>query len=265
MALGLRRITKPTAKARLSSNTYTAFLFDLDGVLVNAVEWHAEAFLKAIREAGYELSADDHMRNLNGLPTMEKLRKLRVLERDREGIAARKKELTYELFLKHCKPDQEKIDLLALLDREGYFVACCSNAKTESVHKMLELSGLDLYVDVVLGSDDVQYPKPDPEIYLKAAELLDVSPKHCMIFEDSDVGVEAAKRSYMSYLRVTYDMVNADLVRGYIEGDLPSQRHARIRHKRSSLSTGRHAHSPRRLHVGQATGRDDLGFDPGQS
>lgn len=209
----------------------SAFLMDLDGVLVDAVQWHARAFLRALREEGYELTDDDHMANLNGLPTSEKLRRLHVLEADRPQIEEKKKQYTLELIEAECLPDPKKVELLALLDREGYYIACCSNAKTESVNLMLKKAGLDIYIDVVLGSDDVADPKPAPDIYKKAAAILGVPFEECMIFEDSDVGIEAARQTYMSYLRVTYDMVSVDLVRGYLSDD-GQKRAARQRRKR---------------------------------
>lgn len=264
MASVPRKITKPTLKARLSSHSYSAFLFDLDGVLVDAVGWHARAFLRALREEGYELTDEDHMANLNGLPTTEKLARLRVLEKDRPTIEAKKKLYTNELIEQECRPDPAKIALLSLLDREGYFLACCSNAKTESVKLMLAKSGLDIYLDVILGSDDVEKSKPDPEIYLKAAALLNLGLNDCMIFEDSPVGVEAARRSYMPYLRVTYDMVNTELVRGYLSSDVPNRRHARQRHKRLALSARRHTDSSGGFSVGKTTGGDDVDLGTGQ-
>lgn len=252
MVSAFRLTTKPISKGRLSSGFYSAFLFDLDGVLVDAVQWHAKAFLRALREEGYELTDEDHMAKLNGLPTAEKLHRLHVLEADKEAILAKKKLYTLELIEAECKPDPKKIELLSLLDREGYAIACCSNARTESVKLMLQKAGLDIYIDVALGSDDVLLPKPDPSIYLKAAELLEVPIKECMIFEDSNVGIEAARQTYMSYLRVTYDRVTTELVRGYIDGNLPSRRQSRARHKRLALSARRHADSSGGLPMGEA-------------
>lgn len=172
-----------------------AVLFDLDGVLVDAVELHFHALNKALGEYGYTITRQEHETTYNGLPTRVKLQ---LLWRDKglpesliEPIKKRKQELTLEC-IEELPYDPQKPALVSALRRAGLKLAVCSNAKHQSVLAMLHRAGLSGMFDVVLGNEDVERPKPAPDIYLLAADLLGVPIGECKIVEDSAVGLEAA-------------------------------------------------------------------------
>lgn len=192
-----------------------AILFDCDGVLINAAGWHQEAFTRALADFGIEVDAEVHENVLNGLPTWRKLDILQVREDKRDLIEIAKAEYFNQIIRERCYPDKEKIALLKALKR--YKIAVCSNARTLSVYRMLERAQLLKHVDRVFGSDDVEYPKPHPDIYLLAMEELGVYANECVIVEDSKPGVEAAKAS-MAHVVVTpdYQSVNKELLKEYL-------------------------------------------------
>jgi len=99
--------------------------------------------------------------------------------------------VTREIISSFCSPDPEKIEMLRDLSAR-FRIAVCSNAIRETVQLMLERSELAGYVSLILSNEDVTEPKPSPEIYRKALDLLDIDPLEAVIVEDSDVGKRAA-------------------------------------------------------------------------
>lgn len=192
-------------------------LFDLDGVLVNAVDWHAEAFMRALNDVGLSITGEQHDRLLNGLPTETKMEILSVPNFMRDEIADKKAEYFQGILERECKPDAVKINLLKDLRKKGYRIGVCSNARSLSTYRMLERAGLLPYVNRVYGSDDVENPKPNPEIYQKAMKELVVGAHQTVIIEDSKPGVEAAKASLATVLVApSYHDVNRDLLKDYL-------------------------------------------------
>ncbi|MEQ1869990.1 MAG: HAD family hydrolase [Vicinamibacterales bacterium] len=174
-------------------------LFDLDGVLVDATEWHYEALNRALRLFGFDITRYEHLSGYNGLPTRKKLEMLSV----EKGLPAAlhtmlnrlKQVYTRDEILTRCRPVFEKEYMLSRLKAEGYRLAVCSNSIRESLQMMIHQSGLDEYFDFLASNEDVKTPKPDPEIYVKAIDRMSVSPSEVLIVEDAPHGVEAARRS----------------------------------------------------------------------
>lgn len=190
-----------------------AIIFDLDGVLVDACEWHYGALNMALEENGLKpIGRDDHIKVYNGLPTLKKLEMMGLDEETKKRVVYDKKRFTKEIIDKKCIPNLNKIEMLFSL--KHYKLACCSNAIKESVEQMLKKSYLYDYFDLVMGNDEGFAPKPAPDIYLEAAKRLGVDIKDCLIVEDAPHGIEAAKASGAMVLAVRgYKDVNIDLFR----------------------------------------------------
>ncbi|MDB6019663.1 MAG: HAD-superfamily hydrolase, subfamily variant 3 [Pedosphaera sp.] len=176
-----------------------AVLFDLDGVLVDATEWHYEALNRALGLFGYNIARYEHLTTYNGLPTRKKLEMLSVEKGFPRGLHSLvnkiKQKYTREEILRSCTPVFEKEFMVHQLKREGYKLAVCSNSIRESVELMLRGSGIFELFDCVLSNEDVAQAKPDPEIYLAACRKLGVQPQETVIVEDAPHGIEAARRS----------------------------------------------------------------------
>ena len=197
--------------------TIRAVLFDMDGVLIDARDWHYEALNDALRLFGHEISAVEHDAVYDGLPTRKKLE---ILSRTR-GFPTRlhafvnelKQARTLELTQERCRPQFQHQYALSRLRQEGVKLGVCSNSVRRTVEVMMDKSHLAGYLDVVLSNEDVEAPKPDPEIYRVAMERLAVTPAECLIVEDNDHGLEAARASGAHVLAVaspadvTYDRV----------------------------------------------------------
>ena len=184
-----------------------AILFDLDGTLVDAKEWHYEAFNKALRLFGFEISKKDHLSIYDGLPTRDKLKLLT----EREGLPKTlydpvfrfKQEFTFQEIIKNCKPVFSVTETLQRLRDRGYKLGLCSNAIRKSVDLMLHYSGISKYFELILSNQDVVFAKPDPEIYETARRMLKLKAENCIVVEDNLKGVEAGKRAGMKVLQVS--------------------------------------------------------------
>ncbi len=176
-----------------------AVLFDLDGVLVDATEWHYEALNRALGLFGYTIARYEHLTTYNGLPTRKKLEMLSIEKGFPRGLHSLvnkiKQKYTREEILRSCTPYFEKEFMVHQLKREGFKLAVCSNSIRESVELMLRGSGIYDLFDLVLSNEDVTHAKPDPEIYLAACERLGIQPAEALIVEDAPHGLEAARRS----------------------------------------------------------------------
>ncbi len=204
-------------------DTYKAILFDLDGVLVNMPYGHYEALNKALLLFGAQINEDEHFDFFNGLPTKKKLEELEKQKRLptglREFINEIKQEYTKEIIPKYCVPDYSKIILLKHLKAKGFKLGCCSNSMKETLHIMLKSSGLFNFFDLIIGNDEVQNPKPHPEIYLKAFEKMNLKPTECIIVEDSKHGIASAKASGA----IVYEVKNTEDVNLSLFNDIFKQ------------------------------------------
>lgn len=171
----------------------------MDGVLVDAKEWHYYALNKALGLFGIEISRYDHLVTFDGLPTK---RKLEILSYER-GLPLRlhdfinelKQQFTMDLIHSYCKPVFHLEFALSRLKKEGYKLVVASNSIRETVRVMMEKSALIEYLDFYLSNQDVNNGKPSPEIYLKAIQQLKLQPDECLVIEDNENGKKAARDS----------------------------------------------------------------------
>jgi beta-phosphoglucomutase len=193
-----------------------AVLFDLDGVLVDATEWHYEALNNALGLFGFSITRSDHFSAYNGLPTANKLKMMS--ERNNlplglhEVIKKMKQMYTDEKVALNCHPDHEKQIMLTHLKKKGFKLACCSNAQKYSVVNMLKRAQIDHFFDHIVGNDEGYKAKPDPEIYLETLKKMKIKPSETIIIEDAPHGIEAAKASGAKVFAVKgYQDVNLSL------------------------------------------------------
>lgn len=168
-------------------------IYDLDGTLVNTTDVNYNAYNEALKEIGSTVSYEYFRDFCNGrhysvfLPV--------ILDNDNEKIEyvhQRKKEL-YSKYLNLAKPNAHLIKMLQL--KEDYYFAIVTTASEKNTREMLEFLGIYEEFDLILTKENVKKAKPDPEGFLKAMEFLGVTPENTIIYEDSDVGIEAAVNS----------------------------------------------------------------------
>ncbi|MBE5832916.1 MAG: HAD family phosphatase [Butyrivibrio sp.] len=194
-----------------------AVIFDMDGVLIDAKEWHYEALNRALELFGYTISRYDHLVTYDGLPTRKKLEML-TKERDlpkelHSFINEMKQQYTMEIVHSKCKPVFQREYAMSKLKAEGYRIGVASNSVRNSIVTMMDMSDLSKYIDIIVSNQDVKEGKPNPEIYTKAIEGLGMRPEDCMVIEDNINGIKAGKAAGAYVMQVetvndvTYDNI----------------------------------------------------------
>jgi beta-phosphoglucomutase-like phosphatase (HAD superfamily) len=183
-----------------------AVIFDMDGVLIDAKDWHYEALNKALRLFGLEISRYDHLVTFDGLPTKDKLKMLSMesnLPESLHGFINEMKQIyTMEIVYAKCKPTFYHQYALSNLKQEGFKLAVGSNSIKNTIQVMMEKSGLMEYLEFFLSNQDVNKGKPDSEMYDKAIQRLGLRPDECLIVEDNPNGLKAAYASGAHVLKV---------------------------------------------------------------
>ena len=178
-------------------------VFDLDGVLVEARDIHYHAFNRALStiDDKYVINREEHLSIYDGLPTKKKLEiltKEKGLSKDNyQEIWERKQECTADIIKETVTIAEHKNIATALkkLKNTGHTVYCASNSIRHSVKLMLLCAGYMEHIDEYFSNEDVDYPKPHSEIYLKCMLKAKVHPRECLVIEDSHVGRKAAYES----------------------------------------------------------------------
>lgn len=196
-------------------------IFDMDGVLIEAKDWHYVALNQALALFGYEINRHEHLTVYDGLPTKTKLKRL-SLEKGlpeylHSFINEMKQQYTVNIIHSSCRPRFIHEYVLSRLKNEGYSLAVASNSIRGTVDLMLEKASLLRYLEFTLSNEDVDSPKPDPEIYLAAMDKLNLRPEECIIVEDNENGIKAARASGANVLEVRdVDDVNYENIISFI-------------------------------------------------
>ena len=184
-----------------------AILFDMDGVLIDAREWHYEALNHALAPFGLEIDRDAHLATYDGLPTrtkLEMLTKSRGLPRNLHGFVNKmKQKYTVDMVRQRCHPVFQHQYALSQLKTAGYKLAVCSNSIRQSLELMMQRAGLDRFIDVMLSNEDVTKAKPDPEMYLTAMSRLGLSRTSASSSKTTSTASARRKRAARSVLVVS--------------------------------------------------------------
>ena len=173
-----------------------AIIFDLDGVLVDTKKIHFEALNLALKKYNYnEITFEDHVKIFDGLPTNEKLKILNkrdnLPKKSFSKINKYKQKITSEILKKRIKKDSKLINIFKKLHKD-YKIAIATNAVNLTLKICLKKIGILKYVDFKLSNEDINFPKPNPEIYLRIFIKFGIYPSEALIVEDSHYGREAA-------------------------------------------------------------------------
>ena len=210
-------------------NSIKAVIFDMDGVLIDAKDWHYDALNRALSHFGFNISRQDHLAAFDGLPTRKKLQMLS----ERNGLPASlhdflnelKQAYTTEIVYARCKPTFQHEYALSNLRSLGYKVAVASNSVRNTVELMMKKSSLDQYLDAIVSNQDVTHGKPDPEIYIKTMGLLGVKASETLVLEDNAHGIASAKAAgtHLLVIKEVTDVTLENIQRRIkeIEGVLP--------------------------------------------
>jgi len=203
-----------------------ALVFDLDGVIVDSMPMHTEAWRTYLERLG--IIESDIENQMHGRRNDEIVRALIAADLPPDEVfqhGAEKERLFREMMLPRLE-DHMVAGIREFLERtNGTPRAVASNAEPANIDFVLDGAGLRRYFPVIVDGHQVEQPKPWPDVYLRAAQLLRTPPKNCIIFEDSPTGIAAAKAAGCRVVGIgthTMDLEDVDvLVRDFRDPALP--------------------------------------------
>lgn len=196
-------------KLTLPPGDFRAYLFDCDGTIVDSMPLHYIAWKKALGEWNCTFE-EELFYSWGGRPVIEiiaALNHMQGLDMPVDAVARRKENLYFELE-NQLKAIPEVIEHIEA--KHGHIpLAVVSGSRRTSVLHSLSALGLIDKFDVLVCAEDYAHGKPAPDCFLTAAERLGVEPKDCLVFEDTEMGIEAARGAGMSWVRVQTAMQRA--------------------------------------------------------
>ena len=196
-----------------------AVLFDMDGVVIDNLPYHVDAWLLYCERHGIHLTREIFYKDLNGLNSKDTFEWLLKREITREEIIEmeEEKEEIYRGFYKpFLSPAPGLMDFLALLKANGIKTALGTSAGPGNIDFILDGLGIRAEFDAVIGGAEVTKGKPDPEIYVRAAGLVHVRPEDCWVIEDSLQGIEAGLSAGMKVVGMTTSHSSQELSHTHI-------------------------------------------------
>lgn len=182
-------------------NKIKAVIFDMDGVLVDSEPFHIQNEKRMFKKLGLDISDEEHAGYMGAATDVmwEQIIRNKNLALDIAETTALtiKESLPYLRSIPNIEPMPGLTDLLEELNANNIPMAVASSSDPETIEIMLTKSGLKKYFAFIVSSVEAGKSKPEPDVFLYAAKLLNVSPKNCLVIEDSKNGIKAAKAAKM--------------------------------------------------------------------
>jgi HAD superfamily hydrolase (TIGR01509 family) len=153
-------------------------------------------------DATYVIPYDEHVAKYDGFSTTQKLNMLGIPKSDHEKIWKQKQNVTQKYILENFVNDERICSILEQLKNDGYTIHCASNSIWQTIKNTLTKKGFIQYIDYFVSNECVKNPKPSPDMYFKCFERAGVSPKDAIVFEDSPIGLAAARMSGAQVIQI---------------------------------------------------------------
>jgi HAD superfamily hydrolase (TIGR01509 family) len=193
----------------------------MDGVLVDSNPFHLQKWVGLLNKHQIDYDSEELPKQVLGHRNDKAFRYFfgpQITEPEMEQLSEELEERFRQEFKPHARPVPGLRTLIAECHGAGIVMAVASSAMCKNVEFVVDALGFGRYFHTLVSGDEVTHPKPDPEIYLKTAEKLQVAPATCVAFEDSYVGVESAKRAGMKCVAIASTFPAQDLrTQGYAD------------------------------------------------
>lgn len=188
-------------------NTKKAYIFDLDGVLVDTAVFHYQAWKRLANSLGFDFSVEQN-EQLKGVSRVKSLELIlgwggvTKTEEEQVALATQKNEWYLEMVSQMTDEDvlPGTVEFLKLAQSEGKKISLGSASKNAKL--ILERTDIAQYFDAVIDGNSVTKSKPDPEVFIQAAKALDVEPAESVVFEDAQAGIDAACAAKMDAIGI---------------------------------------------------------------
>lgn len=197
-----------------------AAIFDLDGTLIDNNSYHRQTWEKYLEKIGKRISEEEFNANMNGRTNADAIKYIfgkKISEEEAIKYTLEKEALYREIYQPFIKPISGLIDFLQILKSKNIPRAIATSGIQPNIDFLFENIPIKKYFKVVVNSSHIKQGKPHPEIYLKAASLLNVQPKNCLVFEDAVVGIRSARAAGMKVIAVATtqpkeELAEADMI-----------------------------------------------------
>ena len=182
-----------------------AVIFDMDGVLADTGPFHYESWVKMANEIGktFKKSFFEATFGQQSVPITRELVGINVDQNLVEKWAQLKEQYYREMVKDKIEPLPGVIDLIKNLKSMNFKLAVGSSGPPDNVKLLLSSLKIELFFDTIITAEEIQNGKPSPDVFLLAAQNINVKPQNCLVIEDAPVGVEAANRANMKCIALT--------------------------------------------------------------
>ncbi|WEL23721.1 HAD family hydrolase [Candidatus Nanohalovita haloferacivicina] len=191
-----------------------AIVFDMDGVIAETEKFHTEAKQEVLADHGIETDAEELEEKYAGTPSenmFKQVFKEHNIDADHEEAAARKRQTYHEIIQGQIHEIEGAKALIQELSENHELVLASSSAR-RNIQMILKSTGLEEYfIETLSAKDEGINGKPEPDIYLEAAEILEEKPENCVAIEDSDNGIKSAKKAGMKVVGFRNQRPETDL------------------------------------------------------
>lgn len=183
-----------------------AVIFDLDGTILDNNTFHLKSWLKYLKSKNIDITQEEFNQYMNGRTNKDAIQyiyKRKMPDEEITRITLEKEAVYRAMYAPYITPVRGFYKLLTYLRLQNIKMAIATSGIQPNIDFMFEYLPVRQYFDQVVNSSHITHGKPDPEIYLLTAELMNIPPDRCLVFEDAVPGIQSAKAAGMSTIALT--------------------------------------------------------------